>query len=332
MEAYLDCGRGTGGFAPRIRCPNCHAEHLLSFSCHTRNLCPSCQARRSLLFGERLRREVLLDVPHRHVVFTIPRALRALFERERSLLSLLAQAAYETVLRRLRAAALRRDGVPGMVSSIQTFGSYANFHPHVHAIVTEGLLLADGSFVAVPWPAAQVLEEAFRRIVLDRLVRAERLSEDFRDALLSWQHSGFSVHAAERVEPGDGERIEALGRYATRVPLAQGSVRLREDGRVEVETPPDPRTGATVLVLDALDFVHAAVTQIPDPRRHLVRHQGAYANRVRRRLRAAREAARAAGARPGRRPGRSRTRPPGPVRRVRRWGARGEEGTAAGPG
>ena len=76
------------------------------------------------------------------------------------------------------------------------------------------------------------------------------------------------------MEAGDGERIEALGRYATRVPLAQGSVRLRQDGRVEVETPPDPRTGATVLVLDALDLVHAAVTQIPDPRRHLVRHQG----------------------------------------------------------
>ena len=68
---------------------------------------------------------------------------------------------------------------------------------------------------------------------------------------------------------------------------------------MEVETPPDPRTGATVLVLDALDLVHAAVTQIPDPRRHLVRHQGAYANRVRRRLRAAREAARAAAAASG---------------------------------
>ena len=58
VEAYLDCGRGTGGFA-RIRCPSCHAEHLLSFSCHTRNLCPSCQGKRSLLFGERLRWEVL---------------------------------------------------------------------------------------------------------------------------------------------------------------------------------------------------------------------------------------------------------------------------------
>lgn len=36
------------------------------------------------------------------------------------------------------------------------------------------------------------------------------------------------------------------------------------------------------VFFDALDWVHAVTTQIPDPRQHLVRYQGAYANRVRR--------------------------------------------------
>ncbi len=36
VEAFLDCGRLYGGFA-RIRCPSCHSEHLLAFSCQTRN-------------------------------------------------------------------------------------------------------------------------------------------------------------------------------------------------------------------------------------------------------------------------------------------------------
>jgi hypothetical protein len=35
VERYLDCGNPRCGFA-RIRCPNCHAEHLLMFSCRTR--------------------------------------------------------------------------------------------------------------------------------------------------------------------------------------------------------------------------------------------------------------------------------------------------------
>jgi hypothetical protein len=51
------------------------------------------------LFAEHLREEVVHPVPHRHVTFTIPRALRGLFERDRSLLSLPARCAYEALRR-----------------------------------------------------------------------------------------------------------------------------------------------------------------------------------------------------------------------------------------
>ena len=61
---------------------------------------------------------------------------------------------------------------------------------------------------------------------------------------------------------------------------------IREDGRVDVVTPRDPQTGATSRTLDALDFVHAVVTQIPDARRHLVRYYGAYSHRRRAAVRA----------------------------------------------
>ncbi len=36
VESFLDCGRLYGGFV-RIRCPSCQSEHLLAFSCQTRN-------------------------------------------------------------------------------------------------------------------------------------------------------------------------------------------------------------------------------------------------------------------------------------------------------
>jgi len=81
-----------GGFA-RIPCPNCRAEHLLAFSCRTRNFCPSCQGKRSALFAEHVVTEILEPVPHRHVVLTIPRVLRGLFQRDRRSLDLLARAA-----------------------------------------------------------------------------------------------------------------------------------------------------------------------------------------------------------------------------------------------
>ena len=180
VEAYLACGRLEGGFA-RIRCPSCRAEHLLAFSCRTRNFCPSCQAKRSTLFAEHVITEILEPVPHRHVVLTIPRALRGMFQRERELLGLLARAARDAIVTSVRAILDRRDVTPGLVLSIQTFGSYAaNFHPHVHALVTDGAYTKEGEFLPLPHFGARLVEEVFRRRVLERLHRAERLSEEFQ--------------------------------------------------------------------------------------------------------------------------------------------------------
>jgi ribosomal protein S27E len=136
VSAFRDCGRLHGGFA-RIRCPGCGGEHLLAFSCRTRNLCPSCQAKRSAVFAERVVGEVLLEVAHRHVVFTVPKALRGLIERERGLHGRMARVAWGVIRDGLSEAAVEPDGVPGAVVSLQTFGSYgANFHPHLHAVVS----------------------------------------------------------------------------------------------------------------------------------------------------------------------------------------------------
>jgi hypothetical protein len=40
-----------------------------------------------------------------------------------------------------------------MVASIQTFGSALHFHPHVHALVSDGLLERGGAFLPLAGPA-----------------------------------------------------------------------------------------------------------------------------------------------------------------------------------
>jgi len=61
------------------------------------NFCSSCRAKRSVLFAEKLADGILAPVPHRHWTFSIPRVLRGLFERERSLSGLLSQTAYAAI-------------------------------------------------------------------------------------------------------------------------------------------------------------------------------------------------------------------------------------------
>jgi hypothetical protein len=43
------------------------------------------------------------------------------------------------------------------------------------------------------------------------------------------------------------------------------ALRQRPDGTLAVEIPPDPRSGATLLVLDPLEWIHRITTHIPDP-------------------------------------------------------------------
>jgi hypothetical protein len=58
---------------------------LPTFSNKTHGFCPSCQAKRIEIWGEGVRERLLWDIPHRQVVFTIPKMLRAFFKYERRL-------------------------------------------------------------------------------------------------------------------------------------------------------------------------------------------------------------------------------------------------------
>ena len=151
-DAFIDCGDLRHGFA-RIGCenPECRREMLLAFSCRGRYFCPSCHAKRVALFASRLESEVLAPVPHRQYVFTIPKLLRLHFRFDRRLLGLLSACAYQSILELMRAIVSEPGAVPGMAASIQTYGDQAaNWHPHVHAIVSDGVFLPDGTFRALP--------------------------------------------------------------------------------------------------------------------------------------------------------------------------------------
>lgn len=274
VEAFLACGRLLGGFA-RLRCPSCRGEHLLAFSCQTRNFCASCQAKRAALLGERLVEEVFALVPHVMWTLMIPKALRALFQRKRKLLGILSRSAYDALLKTFRAALGRKDVGPGCVTSIQTFGSFgANFHPHIHRIATQGALTEAGEFLPLSDIDPNAVEEIFRRLVLGRLYRARRLSEEFLKSLLAWQRSGFSAHRDEPAEAEDHPSLQRLVRYMTRAPIRIDAIEIDNEGRVRITTPPDPRSGATELVLDPLEWIQAITSQIPDRRQHVVRYYG----------------------------------------------------------
>jgi len=121
VEKFLRCGVVDYGFA-RVRCKECNHEMFVSFSCKRRGFCPSCHQKRTLNLANHLVENVFADVAHRQYVFTIPKRFRLYFRYNRDLLSELARCAWRAV-RDVYGFVLGEEYMPGMVATIQTFGS-----------------------------------------------------------------------------------------------------------------------------------------------------------------------------------------------------------------
>ena len=169
------------------------------FSCRTRGFCPSWHAKRLEERGEWMRETLLLDVPHRQVVFTIPKMLRLFFKYNRRLLGDLCRAAVQALLKYLQATT-GSELIPGAVAVIQSFGQKMNFHPHLHLLATEGGEDFEGKFHQLASFQDSLLAEFFKREVFALLLGEELISEDLVEKIAGWPHSGFSVHSKVRAQ------------------------------------------------------------------------------------------------------------------------------------
>ncbi len=105
---------------------------------------------------------------------------------------------------------------PGVVSVAQSFSDRANFHPHVHALVSRGGWTACGEWIPLPYVDEAAAEKLLRHKVLALLRRRGLLSQERIELLLSWRRSGFSLHNRVHVPAGDRQGLEALVRYMMR--------------------------------------------------------------------------------------------------------------------
>ncbi|HEY3217404.1 MAG TPA: transposase [Candidatus Eisenbacteria bacterium] len=213
-------------------------------------------------------------------MLTLPKRLRAYFLHDRRRLGLLSRVAARTLRDCVQAALGEPDAVPGVIACVQTFGSLAHLHPHLHLLMTDGAFRRDGSFMALPPPDPRVLEEAWRRAVLAWFVRQGWLEEDDAVAMLTWPHSGFGAYLGPRIE--DREGVLRVARYSARAPVAESRLRYHAE-RAEVELVSDRNQGpyAGVHRLSALEFLARWLDHVPERYEVRVRYSGAYATRRR---------------------------------------------------
>jgi hypothetical protein len=220
-----------------------------------------------------MRETLLLDVPHRQIVFTIPKRLRVFFEFDRRLLGDLCRSALRSLSRYFEVvtgSAL----TPGVIAAIQTFGDRINLHLHLHFLVTEGGVDEAGVFHKIPRIDDSRLAEIFAREVLAMLVRKALLSPEWAERILSWPHSGFNVHSLVRGKTKP--EAERVGKYMLRPVLALEQLTFLEpEGKIGYRW---GRAGAEQETMDYLEFIARVTAHIPDKGQVMVRYYGLYAN------------------------------------------------------
>ena len=170
-----------------------------------------------ILFADQVKENILYPVPHRQYVFSIPIILRVYFKYDRKLLAQLCHCTYEGLLEFLRTSIGLSDGVPGVVITIHTFGDYMEkFHPHLHAIVSNGLFRKSGTFYVMPKVDLAPLTQLFRVTVLQMLKAEGKIGDELINNLMNWKHTGFSVHNGVRIAKDDDVGKENLAQYIIR--------------------------------------------------------------------------------------------------------------------
>ena len=67
-----------------------------------------------------------------------------------------------------------------MIGAIQTFGDLIHWHPHLHALVSEGVFLQDGTFMPLPKLATEPFLKLWVQEVFKLLLAEGKITEEDR--------------------------------------------------------------------------------------------------------------------------------------------------------
>lgn len=178
VEKMIKCGVHLLGHSYYER-PQCENFTMIFNTCKSR-FCPSCGVQyakqRALIMMNHC-----FDVNHRHVVLTIDERLRFYFKRDRNLLNLLFESAYETCAAVIRKAGRKSEELtPGVIAVLHTYGRDLKWNPHIHCLVTEGGVSSAKIFKPLSYIIYESLRKTFRKLLLYKMIDA--LGDEFKNA------------------------------------------------------------------------------------------------------------------------------------------------------
>ena len=208
-------------------CQECGEISQVYHSCKNR-FCPTCSWKDTMQWAEKMQGQ-MLDIPHRHVVFTLPHKLNDLISDNKwELLSALFKAAAEAIKDWMM---YKYKLTPGIISVLHTFGETKQMHPHIHMILSWGGVDKNNCLEEIKgeYVNYKFIQAKFRCKFEDKLIElfdSNALKQNFSDRvdfmrfIKKVNDKNWRVHFEPAIQIPE-EVIRYIGRYSKRACISE---------------------------------------------------------------------------------------------------------------
>ncbi len=273
-------------------CKDCGDTFEIRHNCKNR-FCPTCSWKDTLKWGEKMQNQ-LMNVPHRHVVMTLPHSLNALVMYNQqnltnALLEISGHLMTEFLLKNLGIKA-------GVIAVLHTFGEKKNLHLHVHMIVSwGGIAVNDASLKTLenPYINYNNLKEIFKNKYLKKIRKLYNNKElnhrfenqaEFEKFLDKLSNHKWILHLEPPMKIPT-QVITYIGRYSKRACISEYKITDIDQEYISFKHKDYREKNAfgkpveKILKLHYNDFFPLLLQHVPLPYFRLVRYYGAYNSR-----------------------------------------------------
>ena len=274
IDKMIHCGDPSFGGA-MYGCPHCGKLKFVPFRCHSR-FCPTCGNKYTMDRTTSMSFK-LVNVTHRHCVFTIDENLREFFLKDRSLLDCLFHSVNSVITRMFFKMNKSKNFTPGFIMVLHTFGRDLKWNPHIHCLISEGGYSDDGFWRNVKHFDYTFLRNAFRTALLNEM--ESKIGSSFKKvkAKCYREHQqGFYVYAKPNLcDPRIV--VKYIGRYLARPVIATSRIDKYDGEMVTFHYNRHEDEQYIEETIPAMEFIQRLIRHIPEKHFKMIRYGGIYA-------------------------------------------------------
>ena len=274
IDKMIHCGDPSFG-GTMHGCPQCGKLKFVPFRCKSR-FCPTCCNKYAMERTTNMSFK-LINVQHRHCVFTMDENLRDFFLKDRTLLNCLFHAVSSIILRMFLKMNKSMNYTPGFILVLHTFGRDLKWNPHIHCLLSEGGLSDSGLWKNVKHFNYSFLRNAFRTALLNEM--EAKICPSFKKTkALCYRNNkhGFYVYAKpNKCDPKTVVRY--IGRYLGRPVITASRIDNYDGETVTFHYNRHEDDAYVEETIPAMEFIGRLIRHIPEKHFKMIRYGGLYA-------------------------------------------------------